>query len=214
MATNNSSIVSKRSVEKIYFANEPSFFRYFVNRFQRRSPLINRGYYLRMHVIDTILRNFLDAPSDKGKVVVNLGCGSDVLPWQSLARYPDQCRRAGAKFVDVDFPLLMRRKCNIVLSTPELHLPLGSLQHTEEDDPSPILLRSQHYFQVGCDLRRLSILEDSLNAIVDRHDSWFFFVAEVSVTYMDTGSADALIGWCNKFAEGMYMYVLSHQKEP
>jgi tRNA wybutosine-synthesizing protein 4 len=42
--TNNSSIVSKRSVERLYFPNEPHFFRYFVKRPQRRSPLINRGY--------------------------------------------------------------------------------------------------------------------------------------------------------------------------
>jgi tRNA wybutosine-synthesizing protein 4 len=42
--TNNSSIVSKRSVERLYFPNELHFFRYFVKKPQRRSPLINRGY--------------------------------------------------------------------------------------------------------------------------------------------------------------------------
>jgi tRNA wybutosine-synthesizing protein 4 len=44
LQTNNSSIVSKRSVERLYFPNEPHFFRYFVKKPQRRSPLINRGY--------------------------------------------------------------------------------------------------------------------------------------------------------------------------
>ncbi|KAN0119854.1 hypothetical protein V8E51_002062 [Hyaloscypha variabilis] len=44
MGTNNSSIVSKRSVERLYFPNELHFFRYFVKKPQRRSPLINRGY--------------------------------------------------------------------------------------------------------------------------------------------------------------------------
>ena len=67
--------MSKRSVEKIYYPNEPHFFRYFVKRFQRRSPLINRGYHLRLHVIDVAVRDFLRRPSNKAKVVVNLGCG-------------------------------------------------------------------------------------------------------------------------------------------
>ena len=41
MATNNSSIVSKRSVERYYY-EEPHFHQYFVKKPLRRSPLINR----------------------------------------------------------------------------------------------------------------------------------------------------------------------------
>ena len=41
MATNNSSIVSKRSVERLYYP-EPHFYRYFVKKPLRRAPLINR----------------------------------------------------------------------------------------------------------------------------------------------------------------------------
>ena len=74
--TNNSSIVSKRSVERLYYP-EPYFFRYFVKKPQRRSPLINRGYWMRMHAIDTVIQRFLDNGklSHKRKVVINLGCG-------------------------------------------------------------------------------------------------------------------------------------------
>ena len=72
--TNNSSIVSKRSVERLYF-HEPHFFRYFVKKAQRRSPLINRGYALRMQAVDDVVRRFLDEPVDVRKVVINLGCG-------------------------------------------------------------------------------------------------------------------------------------------
>lgn len=74
--TNDNSIVSKRSVERLYYP-EPHFLRYFVKRFQRRTPFINRGYYLRLHLIDNCVRSFLKSPSPDGKtkVVVNLGCG-------------------------------------------------------------------------------------------------------------------------------------------
>ena len=74
METNNSSIVSKRSVERLY-CEEPHFYRYFVKKPHRRSPLINRGYFLRMHAIDQVIKQFLDEKSKKNKIVLNLGCG-------------------------------------------------------------------------------------------------------------------------------------------
>ena len=73
--TNNNSIVSKRSVERLYFPSEQHFFRHFVKKPQRRSPLINRGYWLRMKAVEYVVHQFLDEPSDKQKIVMNLGCG-------------------------------------------------------------------------------------------------------------------------------------------
>lgn len=75
MDTNNSSIVSKRSVEELYYANEPHYFQHFTGKFKRRSPLINRGYWLRMRAIEHTVHKFLEEPSGKRKLVVNLGCG-------------------------------------------------------------------------------------------------------------------------------------------
>ena len=75
MDSNNSSIVSKRSVEKLYYGNEPEYFRYFVSKLKRRSPLINRGYWLRMKAIEHTVTRFLAERTAKRKVVVNLGCG-------------------------------------------------------------------------------------------------------------------------------------------
>lgn len=54
---------------------KPHFFRYFVKKPQRRSPLINRGYWLRMHAMAETVRNFMREPSNKPKFVLNLGCG-------------------------------------------------------------------------------------------------------------------------------------------
>lgn len=74
LQTNNSSIVSKRSVEKLYLP-QPHFYRYFVRKPLRRSPTINRGYWLRMRAIDWVVRQFLEKPTDQQKIIVNLGCG-------------------------------------------------------------------------------------------------------------------------------------------
>jgi tRNA wybutosine-synthesizing protein 4 len=75
MDTNKSSIVSKRSVEKLYYHDEPEYFRYFVTKFKRRSPLINRGYWLRMKAIEHGVSRFLAERTAKRKIIVNLGCG-------------------------------------------------------------------------------------------------------------------------------------------
>ncbi|KAK3304463.1 methyltransferase-like protein [Chaetomium strumarium] len=211
MATNNSSIVSKRSVEKLYYPDEPHFFRYFVRKFQRRAPLINRGYWLRLRVIDVLVRDFLRKGGEgetrgkekKRRVVVNLGCGSDVLPWQCLTRYPGDCENV--KFVDVDFPDLIERKRQTVLGTPEL---LGAFTGVKEagELAKPVVLESDQYVQVGCDLRDLKTLQHGLTAAVgDFAACKFIFVAEVSITYMETEGADEVIRWASTVGDAEFV---------
>ncbi|KAK5660880.1 hypothetical protein OQA88_12251 [Cercophora sp. LCS_1] len=203
MATNNSSIVSKRSVEKLYYPNEAHFFRYFVKKFQRRAPLINRGYHLRLHVIDVLVRNFLRAKDNgKQKVVVNLGCGSDVLPWQCLHRYAEECQ--GVKFVDVDFPDLIERKRQTVETTPEL---IGAFSGVKEKSEvvAPVVFESDQYVQVGCDLRQLETLRKGLDRVVDVANCSFVFVAEVSITYMETEGADGAIQWASGLGDAEFV---------
>ncbi|KAI1381419.1 LCM-domain-containing protein [Hypoxylon crocopeplum] len=199
MSTNSSSIVSKRSVERIYYPDEPHFFRFFVKKFQRRAPLINRGYYIRMHVIDVAVRRFLQRPSGKTKVVVNLGCGSDVLPWQCMTRYPDWCRNT--KFVDIDFPDLIEKKCRIVQETLELS---SSLTGLKTNVGNHIVLQSDQYVQIGCDLRQISSIEQALSSVVDIAHCEFMFVAEVSITYMETQGADSVIKWASTLGQAEF----------
>ncbi|KAF3765927.1 hypothetical protein M406DRAFT_11295, partial [Cryphonectria parasitica EP155] len=172
MATNNSSIVSKRSVERLYYPNEPHFFRFFVNKFQRRAPLINRGYHLRLHVIDC---------------------------W---TRYPEDCTSSGAVFVDIDFPHLIQRKRQVVLNTPEL---MSHLSHVDAADADPhVFLRSDRYYQVGCDLRQTATLEATLGSLLNVRDCLFMFVAEVSITYMETDAADSVIQWAGSLGQAEF----------
>ncbi|KAI0859370.1 leucine carboxyl methyltransferase [Xylaria cubensis] len=200
MQTNSSSIVSKRSVERIYYPDEPHYFRYFVKKFQRRAPLINRGYHLRLHVIDTAVRRFLERPSDnKTKVVVNLGCGSDVLPWQCITRYPDACHRT--KFIDIDFPDLMLKKRTIVLNTPELS---SVFEPLDTNAGEHVLLNSDMYSQIGCDLRNTADVEKALSKCLNLSECIFMFVAEVSITYMETLGADGVIQWASSLSQAEF----------
>lgn len=162
--TNNNSIVSKRSVERLYFLDEPHYFRYFVKKPKRRNPLINRGYWLRIKAIDHIVCKFLSQNSSKRKIVINLGCGYDPLPWQCFSKYPDVCKKA--IFIDIDFRDLILRKRKLVQDVPDLNSDLTNIETSDEF----VLLRSDQYLQVGCDLSNIAQLNDILSDIVDEAD--------------------------------------------
>ena len=89
--TNNSSIVSKRSVEKLYSLSlQPElgeFFKYFVPKGKRRSPAINRGYWIRMESIRQMVIRIIEQNIDKSVNIINLGCGFDPLAFQLLNIY-------------------------------------------------------------------------------------------------------------------------------
>lgn len=203
MGTNSSSIVSKRSVENLYYPNEPHYFRYFVKKYQRRAPLINRGYWLRLKAIDVTVQHFLEKhEARKKKLIINLGCGSDVLPWQSHARHAALCD--GVMFVDIDYPDLMRKKRSIVQNTPQLREILGQDFIVSEAEESHFILRSERYCQIGCDLRELGKLRAILEELTPLSECPVLFVAEVSITYMDTQSADALIQWASSIGNSEF----------
>jgi tRNA wybutosine-synthesizing protein 4 len=125
---------------------------------------------------------------------------SDVLPWQSYHRYGDSCENA--LFIDIDYPDLMRKKRGIVLGTPELRELLGDDPFISEKDTDHLLLRSDKYCQIGCDLRELESLRKCLESFLTLSECSVLFVAEVSITYMDTASADALIQWASSIGQG------------
>ncbi|KAL8769476.1 MAG: hypothetical protein Q9209_004537 [Squamulea sp. 1 TL-2023] len=183
MQTNNSSIVSKRSVERLYY-DEPHFFRYFVKKPIRRSPLINRGYWLRMHATEQTVLNFLREPSEKKKAVLNLGCAC-----------------TGVTFIDIDYPELMSRKSDMILKQSEMKNLAGHIQSDGQDigSSSPIMMRSDQYVGVGCDLRDTARLSKIFDEELQIGSCLVLCTAEVSITYMDVDAADALIKWAAKY---------------
>ncbi|KIY04171.1 uncharacterized protein Z520_00863 [Fonsecaea multimorphosa CBS 102226] len=206
MGTNNSSIVSKRSVERLYLP-QPHFYRYFVKKPIRRSPTINRGYWLRMRAIDWVVRQFLEKPSDLNKVIINLGCGYDPLPFQWMAQHPDLC--GNTKFIDVDFEELMISKREIILNTPKMSEMLSTTP--DRGSMKGVVLDSDVYVAIGCDLRNPPRLERLLRSVVDIDQCLVLCVAEVSITYMATKDADALIAWTSTLSPDVTFCLLEQQ---
>jgi tRNA wybutosine-synthesizing protein 4 len=203
IGTNDYSIVSKRSVEKIYHPHEPPFFEPFSGKFKRRAPLINRGYWLRMQAVEQVVLKFLDEPSEKKKIIVNLGCGYEPLPFRMLWKFASRCRTARVRFVDVDYPQLMRKKVEVVRGQAMFSELLT--QPLTEKKGSSILLDDERYCAVGCDLGDTKVIDDIFRTELGLNDALVLFVGEVSIVYMDVKQADQLINLCATFSDGQYL---------
>ncbi|KAL4802304.1 hypothetical protein BDV18DRAFT_64879 [Aspergillus unguis] len=195
MGTNNSSIASKRSVEMLYYP-EPHFFRYFVKKHPRRAPLINRGYWLRMHAMEESVRRFMREPSDKPKFVLNLGCGFDPLPFILLSADRSLCSQT--TFVDIDYEKLMLNKKAAVKQADAITQLLENVEFGSGE--SAVQIRSKEYVAVGCDLKNLEKLDHVLKTEVLPTDCAVLFLAEVSLTYMDVQSANAVVNWASRLS--------------
>jgi tRNA wybutosine-synthesizing protein 4 len=202
IGTNDYSIVSKRSVEKLYYVGEPEFLRPFVDKFKRRAPLINRGYWLRMRAIENTVRDFLDEETGKSKIVVNLGCGYEPLPFRLLWKYSSKCRNV--KFVDVDYPQLMRKKVEMLWRNNVFSSVLTARQSSQNEmSTSGVMLNDERYCAVGCDLGDSKALDQIFREELQIDTHSILFIGEVSIVYMEVQKADDLIAWASKFADGM-----------
>jgi tRNA wybutosine-synthesizing protein 4 len=92
----------------------------------------------------------------------------------------------------------MLKKRDVVQSSPELISILKNVEQLSGD----ILLRSEQYVQLGCDLRDLPSLSEALSRVVDINNSTVLLTAEVSITYMNVEASDALIKWASELPEG------------
>lgn len=205
--TNNSSIASKRSVELLYLPNlsentdgsnvPREYFKYFVKKSPKRSPCINRGYWLRLHAIRSRLNSIIEG-SDNDIVVVNLGCGFDPLPFELLdEKNPASEKfRGRVRFLDVDYSDLMSEKVKIILQNPELTETVGS--RVDYRDAS-VVFGTDRYVAASCNLNYPQSFWSVLD-ILNLSDPGItkVFVAEVSLAYMPPEHADKIIALCGE----------------
>jgi tRNA wybutosine-synthesizing protein 4 len=102
--------------------------------------------------------------------------------------------------VDIDYEKLMGIKTTVIQQTQELLDIIGDTEVYPE--PNVIRMRAPHYIAVGCDLKNLKKLEVGLRTIFGSSPASILCVAEVSLTYMDIESADALVSWLPQLGEG------------
>lgn len=195
--TNDDSVVSKRSaVASLYI--EDSYLRHFVRKPSRRSPLINRGYYLRMSVITDVVtrgvRYFLDQSCSGTVQVISLGAGFDTMAFRALlATGANGDRMARASFFDVDFPNVMHAKAAWMKAAPSGTFP-PDWKIMPECEVLPV--SSPRYHAVGVDLReaeQLLLPRLTTSCTEFSADKPTVIYAECMMQYMPPESAMALM---------------------
>ena len=100
----------------------------------------------------------------------------------------------------------MARKRDMVQSNKELFEVLTTV---ETRDDGSILLSSDQYLQLGCDLRDLNSVTRALADAINLDDCKVLFIAEDSITYMSTEASDSLIQWASGFHEGAVNHIFN-----
>ncbi|EKF31682.1 hypothetical protein MOQ_004479 [Trypanosoma cruzi marinkellei] len=192
--TNDDSVVSKRSAVFHGYFEDP-YIRHFVRKLSRRSPLINRGYYLRMLVITDLIEKCIchlqDADSSIAEPVqvISLGAGYDTL----AMRLKEEHQYANVHFYEVDFPLVMQSKSELVRAAPK-----GAFKEDLVAEPAQELvkLHGNNYRAIGVDLRGTE--HDLINSLMKasqyfspNHPTVLF--AECVMQYMPPSFAADLI---------------------
>ncbi|KAH3684978.1 hypothetical protein WICPIJ_004057 [Wickerhamomyces pijperi] len=216
--TNDYSIVSKRSVEKLYTANSaksniPHYFQHFVKKHARRSPAINRGYWTRMESIKRTSYEIIHQSVKQGMkcVVINLGAGYDPLAFQYLdAKNPDNLDLNGmVRFIDVDYPDLNKIKIDMIRQSEELCQIIGAEEQskTDKDQTVPgVELHTKNYTVLSCDLKNIDLFTKQLQSLnLDDPQIAKIYIAEVSIAYMLPDHSDAVIKATSQFANSHFL---------
>lgn len=198
--TNNSSIVSKRSVEMLYTRQiEPQmgeWFQHFVASPKRRSPAINRGYWIRMEAIKQMVLRIAVLHPGKRVSVVNLGCGFDPLPFQLLKR--SEKSDADLRFYDFDYPELVQNKLHMIQNADPILQLVGPSEICDANRDHyrrlGVCYATKNYNLVGCDLKDVLLYRTQLQELVGNDpEAVKIFVAEVSLAYMKPEYANPVV---------------------
>ncbi|RKP22154.1 hypothetical protein ROZALSC1DRAFT_26450 [Rozella allomycis CSF55] len=136
----------------------------------KRAPLINRGYYLRCHIIQSLIKKLIT--ENEIHQIINIGCGFDTLFHSILENFKS------VKFIDVDFPELLERKNQIINQNV-----FGNLEN---------------YSSVGCDLRDLNNVEALLVENGVDFSKKTLFLAECVLTYVPHDQVQAILSWMTR----------------
>lgn len=193
--TNNSSIVLKRSVEALYNPvvdpGNRNWFEVFVAKGKRRSPAINRGYWIRMETVKQMVSRVVVANPGKPVCVVNLGCGFDPLPLQALSG--EICPGTNFRFLDFDYPELVQRKLLLMQPSAAVSEVVGlELPISEEDRTKGLVYHTNRYKLIGCNLYNSELYSEQLARFLGQDDPVTVFIAEVLLAYMKAEDADKI----------------------
>eukprot|EP01029_Cantina_marsupialis_P028468 TRINITY_DN776200_c0_g1_i1.p1 TRINITY_DN776200_c0_g1~~TRINITY_DN776200_c0_g1_i1.p1 ORF type:complete len:340 (+),score=98.35 TRINITY_DN776200_c0_g1_i1:21-1040(+) len=195
--TSDDAAVSKMSAIKKGYYDDP-FLQYFIHKVERarRSPLINRGYFVRIHMFNKLIEQFL---KDGGKQILSLGAGIDTLFFRLKNKKFDNF-----KLFEYDFPEVTSKKLKIIESHDELksHIKFDSATHIDRERGELI---SEDYSIMTGDLRETEEVKENLRKAGIDFSLPTMIISECVLVYIEPAEASKLIGdLCDMFSSAVF----------
>jgi O-methyltransferase involved in polyketide biosynthesis len=115
--TNDDATSCKLSINSLGYIQDP-YLQYFQGHFDRKSPLINRGYFCRVWFIHNLIREFARVCDDQFQIV-SLGSGYDTTFWSLNL----QC-----KYIEMDFSSVVKKKIQMIQKNDVLKKAIRNLE--------------------------------------------------------------------------------------
>ncbi|GAW82689.1 leucine carboxyl methyltransferase [Plasmodium gonderi] len=187
--TTHEAASSKLSAVNLGYYSDP-FLKYFVKRIEKRSPLINRGYYARVAALRKYIELFFRSLEREESVqVVNIGAGLDTTFFWISEQHKN------VVYYEMDFKELLREKANIINRVDTLKSFLKSFEKGYEWDENEgeDLIYCANYKMLSFDLNNSSLLQKILLTHGFDISLPTLFICECVLIYLEIDSSDNLI---------------------
>ncbi|KAJ9058947.1 carboxy methyl transferase for protein phosphatase 2A [Entomophthora muscae] len=160
--------------------------------FQKKTPMINRGTYIRTRAVDDLVHKFLTSGVTKSQntQIISFGAGMDTRYFNLLDDKSLEMDKVS--YFEVDFPEIVQQKSQIISKNPELNSKLLNLDF----DPVSCILNSQHFKLFAGDLRLFNEeLVPKLISLGFDSSTPSLFIAECVFVYIEPEKVDEILKW-------------------
>lgn len=208
--TNDDATISRMSAAALQYLQDP-FVKFFVKKPIRRSPIINRGTYIRNYALDTIIRQFLSIGPKKQ--IVSLGAGYDTryftLKTGMLDKNQVNLSENLSCYFEIDFGEITTKKAMTIKRQPELSKILGE----SKIERGGMDLKSADYCLLGGDLRKWTDVSNRLLESGFDINAPTLFISECVFIYLSPHDSDTILKWITKNTSNV-MFTLYEQIKP
>jgi len=217
-ATADDAILSKLSCVRLKYYADPFLEEIFSKKKNvRRSPIINRGYFVRVASFDRMITDFLAlklCAQNAPKQIISLGAGIDTSFWRLHASNRDLFSQRLRKFVEIDFQETCSRKLMLLTHHSDLFLDESLLGSKPKVDAKRGTLHSDRYALIPGDLTKWTdIIEQLAASDVIRFDVPTLFISECCLIYISWQRSEAILqsaakSFTHGVAFGIYEQIL------
>jgi len=185
IGTCEDALTAKASCANLGYYKDP-FISALSPRGARKSPIINRGYWGRIKIVESVVDEFLQLHKGQKVQILNLGAGMDTLFFRM---YIAGLTANVSKFVEIDFPEVISRKVVALSGEPAFR------KITKDWKFSLKECKGDVYEAFGGDLSHLEDIEHSLKVCGVNFSAPTLILSECVICYMEVKASDQLIRW-------------------